>query len=137
MSLKNSKNHADHIQGEEALQAHHRPDAPQEWGVVTSINDLSVSNFREKIAGVEVVDAAFADRLLRAMGAVMVRHSQWRWALSLENSPSASEEDQRKARSMVNKTRAKYRKARAHAYVVMREACGSIVDHQTVIPPTV
>jgi len=76
-----------------------------------------LSNFREKIAGIEVVDAAFADRLLRATIRVLETHRAWRL------STWAYEADRSKAnRNKKNGRRKSYRSARAVAWAIVDEA---------------
>lgn len=76
-----------------------------------------VTAYRETIAGIEVVDAAFADRLLTELNRVMVRHREWREAMAAYHETLSANH-----RNRLNAARTKYRKARQRAWQVVEEA---------------
>ena len=78
---------------------------------------VQVSQFRETIAGVEVVDAAFADKMLRGMVRVMNAHAEWRSALEAYKLDGCNAN-----RNKSNQKRKAYRKARYCAWLIVNEA---------------
>jgi hypothetical protein len=84
---------------------------------------IQVQAFREKIGPIEVVDADFADKMLRTMVRIMNAHAEWREALAV-----LAEEDSKTNRNRRNRKRASYRKARAAGWVIANEAVGNIPE---------
>lgn len=81
------------------------------------MDQLRVETYRETIGGVEVVDAAYADRLLNAAAKVMLRHGEWRAAIE-----ACRTEDTKTNRNRANSARGNYRRARYECGVVIDEA---------------
>lgn len=101
-------------------------------GFAVSIHDLSVTNFRETIGGIEVVDAQFADRILRAMSKMLVRHMRWRHATAAFHAlTDKSSPDWRMAKSAADKARRAYRGSRKEAYRILHDACDFGVSPNT------
>lgn len=91
---------------------------PSDGGVGIVGVPIKVLSHRETIAGIEVVDAAFADAMLTAFRDVMVRHREWR------DAQKGCEDDgfSRTSFHRQTKARRRYRCARARAFKLVHEA---------------
>jgi len=108
--------------------------APSNGGFATSIRDLTFLG-AETIGGIRVVEEQAANKLLRAVGSVLIRHAEWR--AILQERHSASQEDPlfKTLKNKQERARMRYRRARAFAHAVLHEVAGMSVNTNTVISP--
>lgn len=103
-------------------------------GFAASMRDLKVLGV-ETIGGVRVVEEQTVDKLLRAIGSVLIRHAQWRAAVALRHSTSEEDPLYKNLKNKQEKARLRYRRARAFAHAMLHEVAGMSVNNDTLISP--
>lgn len=81
------------------------------------MDSARIETYREVIGGIEVVDAAYADRLLNATIKMMQRHAQWREALEAHNVART-----KATKNRLTTVRKRYRRSRWECWQVVAEA---------------
>ena len=107
--------------------------APNSGGFAASVAELRVSH-RETIGGLEVVEAAVADRLLMAVAQMIIAHDRWRLsAMDLEIPLEEGEDEsvRKTKKNRVHKRRKSYRATRHACRVIIQEASGQRVSSVT------
>lgn len=108
--------------------------ASSNGGFAASMRDLKVLGV-ETIGGIRVVEEQTVNKLLRAIGSVLIRHAQWRAALALRHSTSQEDPLYKTLKSKQERARLRYRRARAFAHAMLHEVAGMSVNSDTLISP--
>jgi len=103
-------------------------------GFAASMRDMKVLGV-ETIGGIRVVEEQTVNKLLRAIGSVLIRHAQWRAALALRHSTSQEDPLYKNLKSKQERARLRYRRARAFAHAMLHEVTGMSVNNDTLISP--